>query len=235
MEAIKAVLFDCDGTLVDSEYAHYLAWRHAVQKQGGDLSLEEYYFYVGQASETNARQLAKKIGKECADEIFKDKIGHYKKLQAEGVAPIVATVDFVHRLEKEKERLGLKLGVASAVEKEEILVNLRHLGIENYFDLVLSGFDDLGEYSHPEGVNKPRPFIYLHAMKLLGVKPSECVVIEDSGTGVAASVGAGCITVAVPNNFSCRQDLSRAHLRIDSLADFTVESFLQQAQASYAS
>lgn len=104
---------------------------------------------------------------------------------------------------------------------------MKHLGIEDLFDVILSGHDDLIDYSDPEGVNKPKPYIYLHAAKLLNVSPTECVVIEDSMTGIISSKTAGCITIAIPNRFTEMQDLSAATLRMESLSAISVEGFLQ--------
>lgn len=218
----KAIIFDCDGTLVDSEYAHYLGWQHALQKQGSDLTLEEYYFFVGKSVEANAKLFAEKIGRNTADEILHDKHTYFRALLNEGLPPIKPTVDFVRRIANEKKRLGIRLGVASAAKKPEIEQNLRHLNIEEYFDVVVSGIDDLSEYVDAEGTNKPKPYIYLHAAKLLQVLPSECLVIEDSHPGVCAGINAGCYVVAVPNKFTEQQDLSLAHLKLDSLAGFSI-------------
>src|SRR5262245_39877928 len=77
---IKAVLFDCDGTLVDSEYAHYLGWKHALVNLGNDLTLDEYYQYVGKSAETNARLLAEKTGNDCPELILKMKREYYREL-----------------------------------------------------------------------------------------------------------------------------------------------------------
>jgi len=227
MNRIRAVIFDCDGTIVDSEHAHYRAWRQAVQSQGGELSLEEYYAYVGKPSDAIAGALAQKIKKECAREIRDDKLAYYHKLQVLGIPPIASTVDFIRRLAGEKERLGIKIAVASAIAKGEILIHLKNLEIDNLFDAVFSGLDDLTEYQDLEGVNKPKPYIYLHAAKMLGCAPAECVVIEDSQTGVMAGVDAGCITVAIPNSYSHLQDFSRAHLKMESFAAISVIDFIQ--------
>lgn len=226
---LKAVIFDCDGTLVDSEYAHYQAWQYALQQQGSDLSLDDYYFFVGKSVEANAQLLAQRIGKDCAQELLQDKCAYYHKLQNAGLPSIEATVEFVHRLAAEKENLGLKLGVASAARKEEIMSNLKHLKIDHYFDIVVSGKEDLDQYDDPEGTNKPKPYIYLHISKLWGLLPEDCVVIEDSDSGVRAGADAGCFTIAVPNIFTERQDLSRANLIIKSFAGINIEHFLQMA------
>lgn len=224
---IKAVIFDCDGVLIDSEYSHYLSWQKAIQKYGHDLTLDEYYFYVGKSGDENAKLFAEKIGIDCADELLKDKRAHYHGFQAKGIPPIQSTIDLVHLLAKEKNKRGFSLGVASAAKKEEILLNLRQHGIEECFDIVLSGQDDLMEYHDPEGVNKPKPYIYLHSAKMLGISPEQCIVIEDSHSGVSAGVRAGCITIAVPNHYTQKQDLSHATLILDSFSGMDVDQFFQ--------
>lgn len=226
-ESIRAVIFDCDGTLVDSEYSHYLAWRYALQKQGSDLALEDYHLFVGKPGEKSALFFAEQLGKDCADELIKDKRDYFFTLLLAGVPPIEATVDFVHRLAKEKETLGLKLAIASAAKREEIKIHLKNLKIEEYFDVIVSGQNDLGDYCDPEGTNKPKPYVYLQTAKVLGVDPSECVVIEDSQPGVVAAADAGCLTIAVPNAFTVKQDLSRAHIRLESFENMSVADFFQ--------
>lgn len=231
-KSIKAIIFDCDGTLVDSEEAHFFAWRRAVQNWRGDLTLEEYPSYAGKPGATIARQLAEKTGRDCADELFAQKREYFLEYLHQGLPPIKDTVDFVHRLLKEKETLGIKLAIASATIKPEIVKNLELLSIKDAFDVVLSGHEDLKDYHDPEGVNKPKPYIYLHAAKLLGLSPAECVVIEDSMTGVISSKAAGCITIAIPNRFTEAQDLSAATLRIDTLSGVSIDQFLQMVVQS---
>lgn len=224
---VKAIIFDCDGTLVDSEEAHLSAWRRTLQNRGHDLTWEQSLLFTGKSAPVIAKLIAETTGCGCADEILAEKSAYYRELHEQGLPPIEATVDFLKRLAKEKERLGFKLGVASAAIKSELLSHLRQLGIEELFDVILSGHDDLKDYIDPEGVNKPKPYIYLHAMKKLGTFPAQCVVIEDSATGVSSGVSVGCFTIAVPNIYTCDQDLSGAHLRIESFANISVDRFFQ--------
>lgn len=228
VEDIKAIIFDCDGTLVDSEYFHYLSWKHALSKLNGDLALDEYHQYVGKSADTNAKLLAEKIGQNVPDQILKTKREHYEKLCEEGLPPIVSTVAFLKRLSVSKELLGVKLGVCSAARKEEILAHLRHLEIEHLLDIVLSGEDDLHGYIDVEGVNKPKPYIYLEAMKRLGVTAKNTIVIEDSLPGVIASLSAGCFTIAIPNDYTLLQDFSDADSVIKSFADLSVDDFFKR-------
>ena len=164
---------------------------------------------------------------ELSEQIINLKNVKYKTLQKQGITAIQPMVDFVRCLSENKKRLGLQLGLASSAPKEEILINLRQIGLENVFDLVISGSEDLESYIDAEGKNKPKPYIYQHAMKTLRIFPAQCVVIEDSATGVSSSVSAGCFTIAVPNIYTRDQDLSDAHLQMESLVDMNVDSFFQ--------
>jgi beta-phosphoglucomutase-like phosphatase (HAD superfamily) len=223
----KAVIFDVDGTLVHSEQAHYTAWQKALYEQiGAHLTLEEYYPYVGNSPVTSSSLFAKKYSSLVVHKLLQEKEAFFKDLQKKGLPPIQSTVDFAIRLGEYKNRYGLKLGIASAAKKEEILTNLHHLEIEHLFDVIISGQDDLTEYSDPEGVNKPKPYIYLHAAKMLQLSPNECIVIEDSHVGCRAAVDAGCFTVAVPNSYTKTQDLNLAHARIECLSKVSVDEFL---------
>ena len=225
--SIKAIIFDCDGTLVDSEKSHLSAWQKVASNYANKFTQDDYIQFVGGSDSTLSQILAKRIGHDFPNDLLIQKRDYFLEYLHGGLPPIIDTVKFVKELFNNRESHGLKLAVASAALKHEVLANLKTLGFENLFDVVLSGHDDLGDYSDPEGVNKPKPYIYLHAAKLLGLLPSECIVIEDSHTGVTAGVNAGCFTVAIPNAFSKTHDLSRAALKLDTLSGFTIESFLE--------
>lgn len=228
---VKAIIFDCDGTLVDSEEAHVSAWEKTLIKRNYVFTKEQAHLYTGKTAGVIAKLLAEVLEHDCAHELLVEKTSHYRELQMQGLPKIDHAVDFVHRVSKEKERFGLKLALASAGETQEIARNLKHLGIDHLFDLILSGEDDLNDYTDPEGVNKPKPYIYQHAAKLLNVETHECVVIEDSLTGVSASHHAGCFTVAVPNRFTSHQDLTHACMKIDTFSDLSVDQFLEMVKS----
>lgn len=226
---IKAIIFDCDGTLVDSEIIQYHSWAHAFGNQGYLLLKEEYvsllheHHLVGlpSANKLVANIGASLIGRDCSKQLLKDMNERLEELRVLGFPPIEATVAFLHQLAAQKKSLGIKLGVASGAKKEQILKNLRNLDIEKYFDTVVSGSEDVSIYIDLEGTNKPKPYVYMIAAKNLGVMPTECIAIEDSQTGVLSSSTAGCITIAIPNEYTCCQDFSKADFILKSLSDYT--------------
>jgi HAD superfamily hydrolase (TIGR01509 family) len=224
---LKAIIFDCDGTLVDSEPFHFSSWQEALYKQGYSLDKN---FYMKQFSGVSDTEICKIVinflGFDCSEEVLKDKNQLFALYQKKGIAPIQPTVDFVKQLFKEKEKYGFKLAVASGARKEDILQHLNHLQIRHCFDAILSGRDDLSEYQDAEGTNKPKPYIYLKTANVLGFKPQECIAIEDSKTGIFSARDAGCMTIAIPNSYTKEQDLSQAHIKIDSFAFLSVEDFL---------
>lgn len=226
MVSKKAIIFDCDGTLVDSEEAHFAAWNFALQKQEvPTLPFEEYVVYVGGAVDKTAKLLSIKNQRLCPQMLIKDKNEYFIFLRQRGLAEISSTIAFIRQLASKKEALGLKLAIASAAHREEVLFHVKKLGIESAFDLILSGVDDLTCYSDPEGVNKPKPYIYLEAAKRLSCLPSQCVVVEDSCHGIRAGVDAGCTVIAVPNKYTSQQDLSSAHLRIKSFDEVSIDKW----------
>lgn len=207
---VRAIIFDCDGVLVDTEFLKFLAWQEALASQGIEFSTEEYLPLVGHSS-VNILQKIRQLKKmEISDEVIGLKNARYTALQKKGVPAIEAMVDFARYLSAHKSKFGLVLGLASSAPREEILANLRQIGLENAFDLVISGSDDLGDYGDPEGKNKPKPYIYMEASKRLRLPPESCLVFEDTTAGIDAAAEAGMIPIAIPNSFTRGHDFSKA-------------------------
>lgn len=225
---IKAIVFDCDGTLLHSERAHYKAWEFALSQHGYELTKELYCSsFMGACDLAISKTMEDKIGLNCSEKLLQDMRKYFGACQKEGIMPISATLQFLTQLIQKRSSHQLKLALASGARKQEIVHNLTNLKVENSFDIVLSGVDDLAEYQDAEGTNKPKPYIYLKAAKMLGFEPHQCLAIEDSRPGVSAAVSAGCITIAVPNDFTKSQDLSHAHCKIDSFDALDFDEFIK--------
>jgi beta-phosphoglucomutase len=231
----KAIIFDCDGVLIDNGNAYFLDWQYALEQQGFALSPELFWDFMHKyelvglptADELILDFCCALLGRDCRETLRKDKEAFSRELHQKGFPPVVSTVEFLRELASKKEEYGFKLAVASASSRERILKNLKRIGIDSYFDLVISGQDDLIHYRDPEGVNKPKPYIYEYTAQKLSVKPCECVVIEDSKTGVIAAVSAGCFTIAVPTQATSKQNLSSANMVIPSLSGMNCPAFFE--------
>ncbi len=207
---IHAIIFDCDGVLVDTEYLKFLGWQKALATQNIELSIEEYKMVAGHSSKKILQMLQTMKGLHIPEEMIPLRQQCYQELQKKGVPPIKEMVAFAQQLSEEKNSMGIKLGLASSAGTKEILFNLKQVGLENAFDLIISGSDDLGSYHDPEGTNKPKPYIYLEAAKLLQINPEHCLVYEDTEAGIESATAAGMIGIAVPNWLTKQQNFSKA-------------------------
>ena len=224
----QAIIFDCDGVLADTEYLHFLAWKEALETEEIPFSIEEYIPLVGHSSKNVLRMIREAKNVDIPQTIIKVKTGKYRLLQKQGVPPIQEMVSFVLHLFESKQQSGIRLALASSAPKEEILANLRQIGLENAFEFIISGSDDLDAYTDIEGTNKPKPYIYIELAKRLGISPEFCLVFEDTKAGVDAAASAGMVAVAVPNRFTLTHDFSNAHRIISSYEEFTSSDILIQ-------
>jgi HAD superfamily hydrolase (TIGR01509 family) len=214
---MEAVIFDCDGVLADTEYLKFLGWQKALACLNIDLSIEEYKAVAGHTSKKIIEKLQDRKGIVIPEEVVHLRREEYRKLQEHGVTPIKEMVEFARYLSQNKTVLGIKLGLASSASTKEILFNLKEIGLEQAFDLIISGSDDLHDYKDLEGQNKPKPYIYLEASKRFNIFPERCLVFEDTEAGIEAASQAGMVTIAVPNWITMEQDFSKANKVIPSV------------------
>lgn len=197
---MNTFIFDMDGVIVDSEYTYFKSKTDILHEAGHDVPVSYQYQFMGITSdfmwqimkeEFNLPQTVEEYGKEMnrrRDEI----------IQKDGVQPIANVRDLIKRLSE----AGFKLGVASASRKEEIIRNLKELGLDSYFTQAVSA----EEVEH----SKPEPDVFLHTAELLGSKPSDCIVIEDTKNGTRAAKAAEMYCVGFANPDYPAQDLSCA-------------------------
>lgn len=181
----EAYIFDCDGTLGDTMPLHYTAWCTALSAH--DCEFPEAYFYElgGVPTERIVEILNERHGSHMP---VKETAAYKEELYLKGIgeiAPIEPVVEIVRRV-----RGRLPLAVASGGHRHVVLQTLSALGILEMFDAVVCAED------YPRG--KPHPDPFLTAAARLGVKPTRCLVFEDTRTGIEAATAAGMQWVLVP-------------------------------------
>lgn len=220
---IKAVIFDLDGVIVDSEPLQQRAFnqllaQHGINYQIGD---EEYgKFFVGVSVEENAKWLRDRLGldrtpeqiRDEQDAIYVELISDPKNLIArQGLRALLDDLGWRE----------LTRAVATGSPRHQVEIVLRGMKIESCFRAVVTG----SEISKP----KPDPEIYRLVLQALKLAPSDAIVLEDSAAGVASAKGAGLHVIAVPNEHTKHQDLSQADVRVGSLSQ--VINFLEKTRS----
>ncbi|MFF2889791.1 HAD family hydrolase [Paenibacillus sp. NPDC057967] len=186
---IKAMIFDFDGTILDTETPWFYAFRDAYKEHGVELTIDQYSECVGTNNHTfnPYEYLMTELGLQIDKEQFRLKIhdDHTTLLAKE-----VVREGILDYLELAKDA-GLRIGLASSSGREWIDRHLDALGISHYFEVICTA-DDVSQV-------KPDPELYVKAMEKLGVAPEEAIAIEDSPNGARAAVAAGMSCVIVPN------------------------------------
>ena len=204
---IKALIFDLDGTLANTEIMHHRAWEKALLDNGvSKLPFETFMPYIGTSNEKIAGDYIESdsISKEIAElvrekqTIFMDLIPEIQLFQ--GARKII-----------ERYHSTLHLAIASSSHRQEIMLLLKSQQLDSYFDLIIGG--DMVRQ------RKPDPEIYLKVQQLLGFAPQECIAFEDSEHGLNSAKNAGMYGVAIPNEFTMNHNFSRADLILTGLAE----------------
>jgi len=183
-ERIKGLIFDCDGTLVDSMRIHYSAWKEAMQAVNIEISQERFYSLAGVPTLTIVQTLAQEQNVNCDVQAAAENKERLYLAKIETIEPIHSVIEIVHR-----EKGRRKLAVASGGYPDVIQKSLAAVGLQGLFDAIVGA----GDVKH----GKPAPDMFLKAAERLNVQPEECLVYEDSGLGIEAASAAGMQAIDV--------------------------------------
>lgn len=210
MMPVKAVIFDMDGVLVNSEPFHVENEKRMFKKLGLDISDKEHAGYMGTATDVmwaniiNDRNLQHDVD-DLTNQTIQESLPFFRSLKK--IDPMPGLVDLLEKFKSNK----IPMAVASSSDAETIRIILEKSGLKKYFQYAVS--------SSEIGKSKPEPDVFLHAAKLLGVQPRNCVVIEDSKNGIKAAKAAGMFCIAYSGADSANQDQSEANLHISHFCD----------------
>jgi HAD superfamily hydrolase (TIGR01509 family) len=207
---IRAVLFDLDGVLADTERMQWEAYRRVLADFGVEVGLEEYrrhWIAAGGGPEYACRTHALPIG---PDALRDRKAEVYRALLAGGVSPCAGARECLLRL-----RPTHRLALATNTVRAELDLVLQHLGMTALLDATIARED----YDRA----KPAPDAYLAAAAAVRALPGECAVVEDTARGVQAGVAAGARVIAVPSDLTFDNDFTGAERRLAHLDALTAD------------
>lgn len=206
---VKAVLFDMDGVLVDSERLHKRADAETLASHGIRVPDGAWDDIFGMKSEDGLRFILERYGSgsEDADVLAVEKRERYFELIDQGLDPIPGAKEFVVSC---RER-SLRTGAVTSGKAYYQFPILDRFGFRPLFDIFVTG-DEVRN-------GKPHPEPYLLAISRLGIQPEECLVIEDADNGIWSAKSAGCIAVGLSTS------LSRERL-LTAGADLVIDGFI---------
>lgn len=214
---IRALVFDFDGLILDTEGPEFAAWTEVYAEHGQSIVLEDWARCIGTVGGFDPySDLEARIGRP----LDRDSVRARRRLRcAELIARETVRPGVAAYLD-EADRRGLRLAVASSSPRGWVGTHLDRLGLTGRF-LCLLCADDVA-------VVKPDPALYLSALAALGVEANDAIALEDSPNGILAAKRAGLTCVAVPNPLTGQLDLSQADLVVESLIDLPLERLAAQ-------
>ena len=207
---IRAIIFDLDGLLTDTETLHSRAWRQTFEERGIHVSESEYADHWVRQGKGLTGFIAERGLKWQPEELWARKDDVFAELVVKELRAMPGALELLKALHSR-----VKLALASSARRIPVDLVLHTLGITEYFE-VIATFEDVSK-------TKPEPDVFLLAAHRLGAEPSECVVLEDAEKGIIAAHRAGMKSVAVPNHHTRGNDFSSATLIVNSLNELTLE------------
>lgn len=212
--AIRAIVFDFDGVLADSEPLHLRSYAEVLAPMGVSLTRNEYYAdYLGYDDEGVFTKIAEAHGLR----IDERQLGALIEAKTRVFDAMMASGEMLYPTARacvERMAAAFPLGIASGALRHEIEAILRAGKMDRHFRFIVAS----GET--PQG--KPAPDPYRRAAELHGVSPTDCVAIEDSRWGIESAKSAGLWCIAITNTYP-RGELALADRVIDTLDDLTTE------------
>lgn len=196
---LKAIIFDMDGVLINTEPLHYEMWKRTFRNHGLIITYDKYENCIGSTTDYLMELIFKNYGKDFREhKSIRVEAAQIKNdmIKEQGFPKIAGVNEVIKRLHKE----GYLLAVASSSSNHYIKEAMKTLNIESFFTLLFSGENVINP--------KPAPDIFLKVAEKLNVLPEECLVIEDSTNGCMAAKRAGMRCVGYRNPDSGNQDLS---------------------------
>jgi HAD superfamily hydrolase (TIGR01509 family) len=219
---IKALVFDFDGVIIDSETPELQVWQEVFAEHGRELGLDLWADLVGRPR--THFDLYSYFHQHINSAIDIDVLRQDRRARVIALTEAQPVLPGVHDYLRGAAAAGLKIGLASSSSRDHVRGHLARLDLLGYFHTTKC-FEDTETH-------KPEPGPYRAVLDELGVAADETVAFEDSPNGVTSARAAGIFCVAVPNPVTCRLPLDHADHRMESLADEPLERILSRASST---
>jgi HAD superfamily hydrolase (TIGR01509 family) len=216
--AVRGLLFDFDGLIIDTETPSMASWQEVYREHGHELPLDQWMTLVGTIGApfdpyTHLEELAGPLDRETVLQRRRD---HELSLtDVEDLRPGI--LEYL----EDARALGLKTAIVSSSTQDWINRHLARLERAEHFEAIVAADHDVSRA-------KPAPTLYLEALDRLALGPEEAIAFEDSPNGIKAAKAAGIFCVAIPNGVTAALGFGEADLVLDSLADLPLRALIER-------
>ncbi len=215
---IRAIIFDFDGLIVETEGPSYESWKAVYESFGISLPFSTWSAIIGTTQ--GPFDPLERLQKLVKDHVDWDAVESRRQVDEQALIEAQAVLPGAEQYLRDARRLGLKIGLASSSSADWVLGHLRRIGLDSCFDCIRTKDDVVWV--------KPNPELYYSVLQCLGIRADEAVALEDSPNGIQAAKQAGVFCIAVPNPMTSRLNLSMADMQLSSLAELPLETLLAQ-------
>lgn len=218
----RAIIFDYDGTITDTERVVYHCWREVFREHGQDLPLSEWAEVIGAATDAvdPYQMLEKRLGKP----VDREAIAAFRRPLEKAMLAAEPLRPGVYDLMREAHRRGFRLAVASNSPAQWVNDGLAHHRIDHLIQAVVTPDDGVA--------SKPAPDLYLLAARRLSVLPGQAIAIEDSPHGAEAALAGGLACVVVPGELTQNHAFPDGCIRLPSLEGVSLDQLVEIVRAS---
>jgi HAD superfamily hydrolase (TIGR01509 family) len=220
---IKALIFDFDGLILDTESPEFHCWQKIYREYGFEFPDERWGSIVGGNGHSDF-DAAEHLSALAQGRLDSASLRARNRLESHEIIlaqkPLPGVMDYL----REAKQLGLKLAIASSSGSSWVQSHAQRIGVLSYFDQVVTA-DDVGP-----GRTKPNPDLFVTALNQLKVQKEEAIVFEDSPNGVKAANRAGIFVVAVPNAVTSQLAIEGADLILNTLSDLSLSQLLDKVK-----
>ncbi|MBI1281062.1 MAG: HAD-IA family hydrolase [Anaerolineaceae bacterium] len=216
---IRALIFDFDGLILDTETPEFQSWQAIYQSYGCDMPLSLWTTMIGRGNDDITFDPYGYLESQIKRSIDRDVVRAARRARMMEMIALQPVLPGITNYLADGKQMGLKIGLASSSSSEWVKGHLSRVGLIEHFECIRTADDVIR--------TKPDPELYLAVLKEMDIQPQEVIAFEDSANGAWAAKRAGLFCVAVPNPMTSSLNFDHVDYRLNSLADMGLSELIQ--------
>jgi HAD superfamily hydrolase (TIGR01509 family) len=220
---IRAIIFDFDGLIVDTETPDYQSWQEIYRSYGCDLPMPQWTTFIGRGSHDISFDPYGNLEAQLKRPIDRNTVRTARRARMIDMVAVQPVLPGVEKYIIDAKQMGLKVGLASSSGGEWVKGHLTRVGLIEHFDCIRCSEDVTR--------TKPDPELYQAVLKMMDIQPREAIALEDSANGALAAKRAGMYCVAVPNPMTSDLNFDHVDYRLSSMLEMDLAELIQRVSS----